>query len=37
MPCKAGEQIQNYVKFADQKLYQDKKNKNRVVIKPEQN
>ena len=37
MPCKVGEQIQNYVKFADQKLYQDKKNKNRVVIKPEQN
>ena len=35
MQCRGGEQIQNYVKFADQALYQDKKNKNRVVIKPE--
>ena len=36
MPCKAGNRYRT-VKFADQKLYQDKKNKNRVVIKPEQN
>lgn len=35
MQCQGGEQIQNYVKFADQALYQDKKNKNRIVIKPE--
>ena len=34
LQCRDGEQIQNYVKFADQALYQDKKNKNRVVIKP---
>lgn len=33
--CQGGEQLQNYVKYADQKLYQDKKNKNRIVIKPQ--
>lgn len=35
MTCQGGEQVQNYVKYADQKLYQDKKNKNRIVIKPQ--
>ena len=37
MTCQGGEQVQNYVKYADQKLYQDKKNKNRIVIKPQNN
>ena len=37
MICQGGEQVQNYVKYADQKLYQDKKNKNRIVIKPQNN
>lgn len=33
MACSPEEKIQNYIKFADEVLYEDKKQKNRVVIK----
>lgn len=32
--CAPGMKAQSYVKFADEALYEDKKNKNRIVIKP---
>lgn len=32
--CGIGAKVQSYVKFADEALYEDKKNKNRIVIKP---
>lgn len=35
--CGAGKRLQSYVKFADASLYEDKKKKNRVVIKPGRN
>lgn len=34
LSCSSGKKIQSYIKFADEALYEDKKKKNRIVIKP---
>lgn len=33
LSCSAGMKVQSYVKYADEALYEDKKRKNRIVIK----